>query len=98
MRVATVVEATGDAPRTVSGEIGQQIDHPAIAATAIDQSFYGIAPCPAAFAADDAQTAKPGAKIVESDSAVARHDDTSRHGNARRPPVLDSQFWIVRKP
>jgi hypothetical protein len=89
MCIATVVEAVGNPPRTLGGQIGKQIDHLAVTATAIDQSLYGIAPCPAAFAADDAQHAESRTKIVESDGAVARHDDASRHGNTRRLPVLD---------
>jgi hypothetical protein len=95
VRVAKVVQTIGNAPRTVGRKAGEQIDHLAIRATAIDQPSKWIAPCWAAFAADDAQLAEPGTKIVESDGAVARHDDTSRHGNARRPPVL-LQLWSVR--
>ena len=96
MRIAAIIEAIGNPSRIRGGEIRKQIDHLAIAAVAIDQSFDRIAPCPAAFTAGDAQTAKPATKIVERDGAVARHDDASRHGNARRPPALDLQLWTVR--
>lgn len=68
MSTAAIVESISDAARTVNGEIGKQIDHLALAATAIDQSFYRIPPCPAAFAAEDAQTAE---------GAVTRHRVTS---------------------
>jgi len=46
VRVALVVEAVGNPPRTLDGQIGKQIDHLALTATAIDQSLYGIASCP----------------------------------------------------
>ena len=77
VRVTAVVESVGDVPRRVGREIGKQVDHFAVTATAIDQSVYGIAPYPTAFAADDAQSAQPGTKIVESDGAVTRHRVTS---------------------
>jgi len=96
VRVATVVQTIGNTPWTGGRKVGKQIDHPAIATTPIDQTFDRIAPCPAAFAANDAQHAEPGTKIVESNGAVARHDDASRHGNARRPPALDLELWSVR--
>lgn len=72
---ATVVEFIGDVPRTVSREIGKQIDDLPVVATAIDQSFNRIAPCPAAFATGNAQHPQSRTKIVERDGAVARHDD-----------------------
>jgi len=87
MSTAAIVESISDAARTVNGEIGKQIDHLALAATAIDQSFYRIPPCPAAFAADDAQTAKPRTKIAESDGAVTRHRVTSER---------QRELWTVR--
>ena len=77
MRVAAVVEAAGDPPGTLGGQIGKQIDHLALLAASINQAFNRIAPCPAAFAADDTQTAKPGTKIIKRDSAVTRHRVTS---------------------
>jgi hypothetical protein len=90
MRVAPIVEAVGDPPRTVGREIRKQIDHLAIAAAAVDQPTNRVTAGAAAFAANDAQHPQSRTKIVKRNGAVARHDDASRHGNARRLPVLDS--------
>jgi hypothetical protein len=111
VRVAAFVEAVSNPPRTVTREVGKQIDYFAIVAAAIDQSFDGIAPCPAAFATNNAQTVKPGTKIVERDSAVTRHSVTSERpkrilDRARLLPeqryaVKDfypSSVWAINKP